>query len=243
MELGRRQRRQIAWSLAALLSAGACSRADRSVEQLRVDVKRAFPRQAAHVLGDTDATLATHDDTTLSYNGASFARFPEGGEGDVQLESADGWRQVIRGSTQGRQRVRQGNRVLSAGDHASSIWMTLPNGYEEWLYLPADASRDAEQPLAIWAVPDATVRSTGEDSAEILDGDGRLRWRVQASSAYAAGDRALALRLVVEGQELRLFLAPQDHGVIQGELLIDPSWTTGPTMPVRRQEHTGALLP
>jgi MYXO-CTERM domain-containing protein len=219
-----------------LAAAPSCSGGEDPVLTESASLRAAFPEQAARVLESGAAFVA-------STAGFARARGTDAFAVELPREAADAV--IFRAATGQTVAVREAGLVgpgtVSEGAVAyrraggTSFWTAAPYGVEEWLHLGAGAARRGVV-AATWTIEGATTRQH-DDAVELVDDRGAALLVVTAPAAYAAGGRAVGVRLEARGARIDLFVDVDGEAV-----LVDPQWTTTGPLSVGRSGHIAALL-
>jgi hypothetical protein len=220
-----------------------------SAGEMEDALQRAFPAQAAEVLGGAGfvrkagayaarvevpggAGPLEAAEAALAARGGLRLSLPSSMEQGAATLSLPGLR--LRVTEVGAHEQARAVRAAVAYPRQGGVsyWRTTARGYEEWV-LVAEAHAG---PLLEWNVDGGTLAEDG-DEVLVLDGAGRARVRVTAPTAFAAGGARMRAWLRVEGGT-RIVLFTD----ARGPSLIDPAWTAVGEMSTVRQGHTALLL-
>jgi len=224
--------------LAALLHPGCAAATDPAPAGA---LRGAFPSQAARVLEEGGALVATGDGFAREAPAASAARatlsmlLPRRAGDAIHVSVPGGFEVSVREEgASGEARVEE-RSVAYRRAGGTAFWTATAAGFEEWLHLQGGAGDG--RALASWTVTGARLAEV-RGVVHLLDERGVPRARVTAPIAYGAGGRAVDVRLSVEGDRIDL----RADGAPGEELLVDPAWTAAAAMISPRQDHTATPL-
>ena len=204
-----------------------------------------FPEVAGEILGRARALrpiaggFAAPSEPTPRGGALSTITLPRRGEDAVTLK-APGFEASVRElGAAGEGRLAEG-AVAYAREGGTSFWSTRERhgkgaGVEEWLLLD-EGRAFADRPAASWRVAGASFRQQ-PGFVEVMDEQGRARFRVKAPRAYAAGGRLVPARLAAADDRLELFVDAAGAAV-----LADPGWYPADHLAAARAFHTATRL-
>lgn len=205
-----------------------------------ISLRRSFPQEEAAVLGHGEGFVA-RDKGFAASRGGRFGGFrrmavelPRVGSEAIRIATIDGFEAQVREVAAEGEGAAIEKAVAYRRAGGTAYWTAAPDKLEEWLHLTAGKSA---LPI-VWEVQGAEVEQRGENVA-LVDAEGAARLWVSAPAAFAAGGRPLkpVLRAAANGRiELDI------EGDADGEVLVDPAWTTLPPMSAARADLTATLI-
>lgn len=204
------------------------------------NLRSEFPQKAAQILDVGQAFVLTNHGFAAPMTRSASAGFvmnlPAMAENGIIINTREGREIVVRERGIAGAGKKDSNAIVYGREGGSSYWTANDAGYEEWLLLDEMATV-GNGPVAVWDIEGADLRQDGA-RVDLVDSNGEIRVSVTAPAAFARDGRGVPVRLVASGQTISLFAD------IEGEtLLVDPIWTSPPSMITARCNHTATLLP
>jgi len=218
---------------AALALSGGCGQA--SPPDARA-LRAAFPQLEAEVLAHGEGFRATEEGFAAGLiqeeHRAITAELPRLGNGMIRLKLRDGFEVRVRELSAEGEGVMVEKAIAYRRAGGTAYWTAAPDKVEEWLHLTARRG----EVTAAWEVEGAVIEQRGENVA-LVDNEGTARLWVSAPAAFAAGGRPI--QPVLRAANGRIELEVKDA---EGEVLVDPAWSTVSPMNSARAWHTAVPI-
>jgi len=211
-------------SLLMLIFAAGCGAETPSLDARAL--RAGFPQQEAEVLNfgggfvATDRGFSAGHSTEFGGDRAIAAELPRLGSGAIRLTLKDGFEVRVKELSAEGEGAMIEKAIAYRRAGGTAYWTAAPDKVEEWLHVTARRG----EITAAWEVEGASIEQRGENVA-LVDASGVARLWVSAPTAFASGGRPI--QPVLRAANGRIELSVMDA---EGEVLVDPAWTTDPKM-------------